>query len=162
MEARERRSSSSWVVLSASISASNPGYRRATGTILAAAVQTLNATPVEVIAAPGAGLFIDVQSCHWMLAHNGVDYDAAGAGEDLALKYTNASGDQVTDFVDHSGFGDASADAHALVKAVSPLTPVANAAIVAHILVGEWYSAAGDGDLHYDIEYAVRTLDLSA
>ena len=130
-------------------------------TILAAAVATLNATPVSLIAAPGAGLYIDVHRIHWMLAHNGVDYDGAGAGEDLAVSYTNAAGDEVVNRVDHSGFGDASADAHAVVVGID-CVPVANAAVVAHLLVGEWYAAAGDGDLRAQIDYTIRTLDLSA
>lgn len=132
----------------------------AKGSIAAADVQTLNATPVTVIAAPGAGEYIEVISCHWMLDHQGVDYDGAAAGEDLALKYTDGSGAKVTGDVDHSGFGDASADAHAIVKGVA-VTPVANAPIVAHILSGEWYAAAGDGILRYEILYAVRKLDLA-
>lgn len=125
------------------------------GEILAAAVQTLNATPVEVIPAPGAGKFTEVDSCLWMLDHQGADYDDAAAGEDLALKYTDAAGAKVTGDVDHSGFADASADAFELVKGVQ-VTPVANAAVVAHILSGEWYSAAGDGILRYRIRFYVH------
>ena len=130
-------------------------------TILAAAVATLSATPVSLIAAPGAGLYIDVHRAHWMLKHNGVDYDAAGADEDLAMSYTDASGDLVVNSVDHLGFGNASADAHAVVFGID-CVPVANAAIVAHLLSGEWYGAAGDGDLHVQIDYTIRSLDLSA
>lgn len=133
----------------------------ARGSIAAASVATLNATPVEVIAAPGAGEYIEVVSCHWMLDHQGVDYDGAAAGEDLSLKYTNAAGAKVTDDVDHSGFADASADAHAIVKGVA-VTPVANAAIVAHVLSGEWFAAAGDGILQYEIVYMIRRLAIDS
>lgn len=133
----------------------------ATVEILAAAVATLNATPVTLIAAPGAGYYVDVHRIHWMLDHQGVDYDAAAAGEDLAVSYTNAAGDEVVSRVDHSGFGDASADAHAIVQAID-CVPVANAAVVAHLLVGEWYGAAGDGNLQAQIDYTIRALDLGA
>lgn len=136
-----------------------PPVQEASGTIATGAVATLNATPVTVIAAPGAGKYIEVISCHWMLDFESAAYDGAAAGEDLALKYTNASGDQVAGLVDHDGFGNASADAHAIVKGVA-VTPVANAAVVAHILTGEWYAAAGDSPVKYNIRYIVRDLAL--
>lgn len=131
----------------------------ASGTIAAGAVATLNATPVTVIAAPAAGYYIEVLSCHWFLDFESAAYDGPGAGEDLALKYTDASGAQVTGVVDHDGFGNAVADAHALVQAV-PVVPVAAAPIVAHILVGEWFAAAGDSPVKYEILYRVRSLAL--
>lgn len=126
----------------------------------AAQVQTLNATPVQVLAAPGAGLYIEPIVAHWWLDHGGTDYDAAGAGEDLTLKYTDASGAKIVSDVDHSGFGDASADAHAVAIPVA-VVPVANAAIVAHILSGEWYSAAGDSPVKLEFTYRIRTLEFS-
>lgn len=141
-------------------SADAPLLTVARGTIAAAAVATLNATEVEVIAAPGAGEFIEVISVHWMLDYGTADYDAAGAGEDLVLSYTDAAGAAVVAVVDHSGFGDASADAHAIRKGIDAV-PVANAAIVAHLLVGEWYGAAGDSDLVYEIVYIVRKLAIN-
>jgi hypothetical protein len=125
--------------------------------ILAASVKTLNATAVSVIAAPGAGKYIVVNWCEALLVHNGVDYDAAGAGEDLVLKYTDASGAAITDAIDHSGFGDASADSKRFTRGSSDFAPVTNAAIVAHLLVGEWWGAAGDGDLELRINYTIHS-----
>jgi len=125
--------------------------------ILAAAVATLNATAVSVIAAPGAGKYIVVNWMEALLVHNGVDYDAAGAGEDLVLRYTDESGAIITEPVDHSGFGDASADSKRFVRGASDFAPLANAAVFAHIAVGEWYSAAGDGDLELRINYTIHS-----
>ncbi len=123
--------------------------------VLAAAVQTLNATEVEVLAAPGAGNYYTVQMVEAFLDHQGVDYDGAGAGEDLVLKYTDTSGDEITTTIDHDGFGNASADAYGLmVQEVA--TPVLNAAVVLHLLNGEWYAAAGDGIVNLRIHYTVH------
>jgi hypothetical protein len=130
-----------------------------TGTIATAAVKTLNATPVEVIPTPGVGKYIEVVSCHWFLDFAAAGYDAAAAGDALVLKYTNAGGDEVVAQVPGNTIGAAVADYHTVVQAVQgPLIPVANAAIVAHILVGEWFAAAGDSPLKYEIVYRVHDL----
>lgn len=131
------------------------------GEIANAAVKTLNATPVEVIAAPAAGKYIEVVRCHWWLDHGGEDFDAAAAGDTLNLKYTDDSGDAVVDAVAGDAIGAASADYHTIVNRVAELIPVAAAAIVAHIAAGEWFGAAGNSSLKYEIEYRVRTLDFA-
>lgn len=132
----------------------------ATGTIAMAAVRTLNATPVTVIAAPAAGKFIEVLRCHWFLDFATAAYDAAAAGDTLNLKYTDASGAAVVDAVAGNAIGSAAADYHTLVIAVPEVIPVVATPIVAHIASGEWYSAAGDSPLKYCIDYRVRTLAL--
>jgi hypothetical protein len=128
----------------------------ATGTIANGAVRTLNATPVQVIAAPGAGKYIEVLSAEWFLDYATAGFDAVAAGDDLALKYTNASGAKVTGDLAGVGFADQTSDQLRLVKGVA-VTPAINAAIVAHILVGEWYAAAGGSALDYKIRYMIRT-----
>lgn len=128
-----------------------------TGTIAFAAVRTMFATPVEVIPAPGAGLYNDVIDCYWFLDYSGVAYDAAVAGDALTLKYTDASGAQVVDSVAGNAIGSAAADYHTLQRRVPELIPVANAAVVAHILLTEWFAAAGTSPLKYAIRYVVRT-----
>ena len=132
-----------------------------TGTVLvdiaAAAVATLNATPVACIAAPGANQYTIVNWMSASLVHNGVNYDAAVGNEDLTLKYTNGSGAELVTAIDRSGFGDASADVTRFTRGASDLTVVNNAAVVAHIKSGEWYSAAGDGDLSLLINFTVHS-----
>lgn len=129
-------------------------------TIATAAVRTLNATPVTVVPAPGAGKFIEVDSIRVMLDYGTAAYDGvAGSGEDLAFKYTNASGAKVVTDIAGSGFGDASADAQRLTRGIA-VTPALNAAVVAHILSGEWYAAAGDSPLLVEVFYRVRTAQL--
>lgn len=132
--------------------------RKATGTIGAAALRTLNATPVEMIAAPAAGKYIKVLWVHWFLDYGGVAMDAAAAGDTLEAKYTNGAGAAVVDAVAGNAIGAAAADYHTTVLAVPEVIPVAAAAIVAHINVGEWYAAAGTSELKFVAYYQVCTL----
>jgi hypothetical protein len=121
-------------------------------TIATGDVATLNATPVEIIAAPGAGKAILVEKAIAFLDFATAAYDGAGAGEDLVLQYT--SGTAVTDAVDHDGFGNATADAKALMRGLSVLLE-ANDAVEATILSGEWYAAAGDSPVIITVWYRV-------
>lgn len=131
---------------------------KATGTISAAALRTLNATPVTMIAAPGSGKYIKVLWVHWFLDYGGVQMDAAASGDTLNAKYTNGSGAAVVDAVAGDTIGGVTADYHTTVFAVPEVVPVVNAAIVAHIATGEWYSAAGTSELKFVAYYQVVTL----
>lgn len=131
---------------------------RATGTIANAAVRTLNATPVQMIAAPGSGKAIRVIRCEWMLDYVAPAFDAAASGDTLGAKYTNGSGAQCLQTLAGNTIGAASADYRAFVGAANTVIPVENAAVVAHIDTGEWYGAAGGSALKYAIEYQIVTL----
>ncbi len=128
------------------------------GTIATAAVKTLHATPVSLVATPGSGYFIEVDSIHWFLDYGTATYDAAGAGDILCAHYTNGSGAAVVDGVAGDTIGAAAADYHVVVHAALEVVPVANAAVVAAVAAGEWYAAAGDSPLKYEIRYRIRTL----
>ena len=130
----------------------------ARGTIANAALKTLNATPVTVIAAPAAGYFIEVLSCHWWLDYTAPAFDAAAAGDTLDLKYTGAGGAVAVDPVAGDTIGAAAADYHVTVRGALEVIPVVAAVIVAHINTGEWFAAAGASALNYEIEYRVRKL----
>jgi hypothetical protein len=127
-------------------------------TISRSDVQIMNATPYELIPTPGAGLYLDVEEIHWFLDFNANAYDAPAAGDTLAAKYTNAAGAHVVDLVAGDVIGGAVADYHTKVQPVAELIPVANAPLVAHINVGEWFAAAGDSPLKARIQYRVRSL----
>lgn len=129
-----------------------------TKTITAAQVAALNATPVEIIPAPGSGRTIIVEDCEWFLDFGTAAYDAAAAGDTLGMKYTNGSGDQVLQTLAGNTIGAAAADYHAFVRAADNVIPVENAAIVAHIDNGEWYAAAGDSPLKCKVSYRVIEL----
>ena len=124
-----------------------------------AAVKTLNATPVEVIAAPGAGKAIEVVGdVQWMLDYDTAAFDAVGASDYLVLQYS--AGSNVTASVAPAGFGDATADAGLVTPAVGVVL-AANTAVDAAILTGEWYAAAGGGALAGRVKYRTVNIDLS-
>lgn len=112
--------------------------------VTSAQLLALNATPIQIVPAPGAGRFIQVEK--WMAYKPaGAAYGGIAAGEDLVLKYTNGSGVQVASPIESTGFLDQATaqTTWATTKgSADNLTPasalaVANAAVVAQLLVGE-------------------------
>jgi len=117
-------------------------------------IRTLKTTAVEVIPAPGATRAISILHMHAWLAYNSAAYDGVGAGENLVLKYTNASGATITNAITGTGFADATSTQHRCVLGLqTEITPVANAAVVANVLSGEWYAAAGNSPINLQITY---------
>lgn len=105
-------------------------------TITSAQLLALNATPQTVLGAPGASKAIIPLG---FLVHKpaGTAYGGIAAGEDLSLKYTDASGAELAQ-MEATGFLDqATAQTRWAFPVTANLTPVANAAIVLHLLVGE-------------------------
>jgi hypothetical protein len=123
-------------------------------TLTNAQVKTLYSAPVSVIAAPGAGKFIQIVDVQGKLNYATAGFDAVGTGDDLVLKYTNASGGTAAT-LETTGWLDATADAYQLGIAASTVKPVANAAVVAHILAGEIFTSAGGGSVTLKIKYRV-------
>lgn len=64
-------------------------------TLSAAQMDTLNATPVQVLAAPGAGLVNIIQGCLFKVNSTGFTRFELGAGV-VSLLYTDGSGAKVT------------------------------------------------------------------
>lgn len=125
-----------------------------------AACRTLNATPVQVIPAPGVGKAIVDISVQAKLVYATAAFDSVGAGDDLAFKYTDGSGAKVCGDIETVGWLDQSSSAwRATGPVVTSMTPVANAPVVAQILTGEIYGAAGGGSLVIRAQY--RIVDLS-
>lgn len=128
-------------------------------TLTAAQVKALNATPITLVAAPGAGYFIEPVSLLARLIYGTVAYDGIAAGEDLSFKWANASGAQMLTAIEATGFLDATADAYRLtypINLAANVVPVANAAIVVHMLTGE--IATGDSLLRIETTYRIRKL----
>lgn len=128
-------------------------------TITSAQLLALNATPQTVVAAQGAGLAIIPRL---VLVHKpaGTAYAGVAAGEDLVLKYTNGSGAQCSGVIETTGFLDqATAQTRyvgmqgSVTTTASDVTPVANAAVVMHLLVGE--VTTGTSALHIRVWYDV-------
>lgn len=133
------------------------GLSQITGTVIAtAAVKTLNATPVELIAAPGAGLAIVPRVVEVFLDYGTTAYDGIAGGEDLVLRYTDGSGNAIQT-IEATGFLDATADESRIVVIDGDIQPTANAAVVLHMATGE--IATGDSPLQVRVlEYDVIKL----
>lgn len=139
--------------------------------LTAAEVLALNATPIELIPAPGANKAIIFEGA---VIHKpaGTAYAGVAAGEDLSLKYTNGSGLEVG-VCEMTGFADQTTAQTRFIRPIdgrdvtlatnagapSDLTPVANAALVAHMLVGE--ITTGDSPFRFRISYRIVDTVLS-
>lgn len=121
-------------------------------TLTAAQIKALNATPIELVAAPGDDKALIFKGA-LITKSAGTAYDGIAAGEDLAIKYENGSGTQVAQ-AECTGFMDSA------TKEITYLLPTANfvkvaenKALVAHMLTGE--IATGTCTLTFDVEYDV-------
>lgn len=139
----------------------NRFYRENKVTIANADLKTLNATPVAIIPAPtevGEAIVDVYVQAYYVYAT--AAFDSVGSGDDLSFKYTDGSGAKVCGDIETTGWLDQSSSAwRATGPVVTTITPVANAAVVAQILTGEIYGAAGGGYLVIKSQY--RIVDLS-
>jgi hypothetical protein len=113
-----------------------------------AQVLNLRATPITVVAAPGAGFFNEVIGGHITF-----DYTAAytETDDDLVLKYTNGSGASCSETIPGE-FLEATADAAQTIVPITALA-VANAAIVIFNTGGEEF---GGGNAANVVTVTVR------
>lgn len=136
--------------------------RRAVGTIPGGTgsgnAGDLNTTPVTVVPAPGAGLYINFISGHIFLDYASAAYDGTKTGS-ASFRYTNAAGDDASGDVPETGFMDQTADTHFQVPPVV-CNPVENAALVL-ASDNDWYSAAGDSPVKYEVLYRIRSFSPS-
>jgi hypothetical protein len=124
--------------------------------ITSAQLLALNATPQTLVAAPGAGLVLIPRYFLFFLDYNSAAYDGIAAGENLAVKYTNGSG-QLVATIETDPFLAATADAIRLAyptpATTSDIIPVANSPLVLHLLVGE--IATGNSPLYVRTVYDI-------
>lgn len=134
-------------------------------TITSAQLLALNATPQTVVAAPGANKAVIFDGA---VLHKpaGTAYAGIAAGEDLSFKYTGAAGAEVgvveaTGFLDQTTAQTRWCRPHATTGAGvdSAITPVANAVLALHLLVGE--VTTGDSDLLVQVHYRIIDTVLS-
>jgi hypothetical protein len=132
-------------------------------TISSAELLALNATPKELVPAPGAGFALVLDS---VVAYKaaGTAYAGIAAGEDISIRYTDGSGTELaeieaTGFLDQATAQTRFAYPFRAASGISSVTPTANAALVAHMLTGE--ITTGDSDLKMRVYYRILPTTLS-
>ena len=132
-------------------------------TITSAQLLALNATPIELVAAPGSGFALVLDS---IVAYKaaGTAYAGIAAGEDISIKYTDENGTELaeietTGFLDQTTAQSRFAYPFRAASGVSSVTPTANAALVAHMLTDE--ITTGDSDLKLRVYYRILPTTLS-
>lgn len=133
----------------------NSTDRIAQVTLSSAQVLALNATPVSVIAAPGAG-YVNIIDKVTASKAAGTAYADIAAGEDIALRYTNGSG-SIAATLEATGFLDSTSATISHATGAACL-PVANAAIVAHMTSGE--VTTGNSPVLLEIHYRTMPVPL--
>ena len=127
--------------------------------VLVSSAQLLSmfATPVEIVPTPGAnfGLVFEGAQLH---KPAGTAYAGIAAGADLTIKYTNQAGAEVgsaetTGFLDQATAQSRYIRPQTAASGVSDKTPVANAALVIALLVGE--ITTGNSALHVRVWYRI-------
>lgn len=131
--------------------------KTATVTVSSAELLALNATPKTLIAAPASGKALILVAAELWLDYATTPYDGIAAGEDLTIRYTNASG-AVLATIETDPFLTAEADAFRYVEptTTAAITPVAAAPLVLHLSSGE--IATGDSPLKLRLLYRELTL----
>ncbi len=118
-------------------------------TLTSAQVLALNTTPVTLVAAPWAGLFIDVVSVSWKVDYNSAAY---ATNTTLEVRYTNGSGSKVT--ADLAALITATADKTVTVKGVTTeLVNIANAPVIVRAATGN--PATGNSPVTIEVTYRV-------
>lgn len=118
-------------------------------TITSAQLLALNATPQIIVPAAPSG-FVNIFQGMALQKPAGTAYAGIAATEDLVAKYTDASGQQVSAYVEPVGFLDQTTAQQRYVGPIASIgtttagdvTPL-NAAIVLHLLVGEITTGTG-------------------
>jgi len=140
-------------------------YGVAEGTISSAEILALNATPKELIAAPGAGKVIIVDDMEFFMNYGSAAYVRDGSNEEFVVEYATTGGDIWAPAVATDTFLTSTADTWRFVKpsnytidtgvVFDPMT-ADNEAVQATITNSEVIT--GDSDIKYKIRYRIRTL----
>jgi len=103
------------------------GIQSATVSITATELRAIETTPIELVATPGAGKWLEFISAHFFLDFGTIAFDDAAADGNLDVTYTNLAGESVGG-LEADGFIDAVADAHKITKNADVLEPCADIA----------------------------------
>ena len=127
--------------------------------ITSAELLALAATPITVVAAPGAGKVLEFVSATVILDKGATAYDDAAADGDLAIRFTDGSGVIVSTTLDADTFIDGATDQIRTLKPLTTdITPVADAVLVLDNTGAEF--TGGDGVLRVKVAYRVHATGL--
>lgn len=129
-------------------------------TVSTAELLALATTPKTLVAAPGADKVIWFLGAQFILDYNTTQYTEAG--DNLGVKYTNASGVQVSDTVEMTGFIDQAADTVTNAVPVKDAIVAASGAVNQALVLDNLGSnfAAGDSPVYVKVHYKVLTAGL--
>jgi hypothetical protein len=122
--------------------------------LTAAQVLALHTTPIDLIPQPAAGYWIEPLGLDLFLDYGAAAYAAIAGTDYFHLKYTDGSGATLTQAIDPSSFGTATADAYLHIAPASSYAPL-RAKVVAS-LAGAW--TTGDSPIGVTVLYRVRKL----
>lgn len=109
--------------------AGEEGVKVAQVSLTNAQMLALRATPVELVAAPGAGYQLFLIGLVLEFDYGGAAYTIVNAGDDMKVRYNNAAGTVVSDNIDSAGFLDATADVVTNGRPSSDLKALATAGV---------------------------------
>lgn len=142
------------------ISSPAPGIATIDKAITSLQILSLNATPIELVPAPGANKVLMFEGAFFFYDYNSTAYAGIAAGEDLAIKYNNSSGTTVG-ATEVTGFLDQTSDQYRFAGpyglAISNITPQINTPLVLHMVVGE--ITTGNSPIGVRVQY--KTVDIS-
>jgi len=132
----------------------------ATITVSTAELLALATTPKELVAAPGADKIVEFLGAKLILNYNSIQYTEAG--DNMGIKYTDASGVQVSDTIECTGFIDQAADtvtsAVPIKDAIVAAAGCVNQALVLDNLNANF--AAGNSEMFVQVRYRIITAGL--
>jgi len=137
----------------------------ATVTLTNAQILALRAAPITVVAAPGAGKWVQVLGGCLINNYTGAYTESA---DNLALRYVNGSGSKASADIEMTGFADATADEitnilplAALTTQISAAGELSNALVCIHNTGdGEFGGGNAGNSWKVIVDYVVRTTSL--
>ncbi len=143
------------------ISIEETSIRYAEVSLTNAEIKALAASPKELVAAPGAGKTVEFVSA--LLKLNAGTEVLTEAGDNLAVKYTDASGVAVSQTIETTGFIDQAVDTYTnavpVADAIVAATGCENQALVLDNLLAEFGgNASADATMTIGVAYRVHTL----
>lgn len=148
-----------FTVTSGAVSLNEGIMSYATVSLTSAQVKALAATPIQLVAAPGAGKVVKLMGAQLKLVYGGTNAFTE-AGDNLVINYTNAAGVAVSQVIEMTGFIDQTAsmytNAEPAINAIVTAAASENQALVLWNNNAEIAgNAANDNTLEVSIAYRI-------